>query len=90
MAEFPVYECHKRVRAAKISDPLLRIHGTGKPQIEVEIDGQRQLADVPANIWARGEAMRGDYLVIYDDGYTSWSPRGAFEAGYHLAEKVDG
>lgn len=29
------------------------------------------------------------YLVQYDDGYTSWSPKDAFEQGYTLLETVD-
>lgn len=36
----------------------------------------------PCSIFARGDPARGDYLVRYDDGYLSWSPKAAFEAGY--------
>jgi hypothetical protein len=31
---------------------------------------------------ARGAPKIGDYFVIYEDGYQSWSPKAAFESGY--------
>lgn len=37
---------------------------------------------VPFNFFSRGEPKIGDYLVRYDDGYLSWSPKKAFEEGY--------
>jgi hypothetical protein len=75
------YVCHKRVKAARVVGP-----------IGPEVDG---MCDVPcedgtrvadAAVFARGVAQPGDYLVQYEDGYVSWSPRKAFEDGYTLAE----
>jgi len=37
---------------------------------------------VPRNFFARSAPIPGDYIVIYDDGYKSWSPVKAFEEGY--------
>jgi len=42
-----------------------------------------EVIPVPAGIFARGTPSIGeDYLVRYEDGYVSWSPKAAFEAGY--------
>jgi hypothetical protein len=84
MQELPVYLCHKKVRALKIGD------------IEI-FEGQVAII-VPENTnypsftteqgWAsRYKGSRSDpgYYVVYDDGYTSWSPTEAFESGYSLA-----
>ncbi len=38
--------------------------------------------EVPESFFARGLPDVGDYLVIYEDGYMSWSPKKAFEEGY--------
>lgn len=38
---------------------------------------------LPDNFTARGTPEAGDYLVRYDDGYLSWSPKKVFEEGYH-------
>jgi len=36
--------------------------------------------------FARGRPSDGDYLVRYEDGYLSWSPKKAFENGYTKVE----
>ena len=42
-----------------------------------------EVIPVPAGIFARGTPSIGeDYLVRYEDGYVSWSPKAAFETGY--------
>ena len=42
-----------------------------------------EVIPVPAGIFARGTPSIGeDYLVRYEDGYVSWSPKATFEAGY--------
>lgn len=76
---WPEYVSHKRVRAVKI--------------VMIEVDcvtialpnGCVSMIEVPLKLFARGEAKPGDYLVVYDDGYMSWSPAKAFEDGYTLA-----
>ena len=75
------WQSHKIVRAAKIvavkvaPDPLnWLVEGA---------DGKPMLYRPPVDICARDYFPKpGDYLVVYDDGYTSWSPGSAFEAGY--------
>lgn len=37
------------------------------------------------NKWQEGQETMGDgYLVIYEDGYRSWSPKAIFERCYRL------
>ena len=80
--EMPQYHCHKKVRALQID----RIE-TGAERI---IDGFTVFFVDPAYppkairaaVFARGLPQHGDYMVKYDDGYWSWSPRKAFEEGY--------
>ena len=38
--------------------------------------------EVTPSVFARGRPNLGDYIVIYDDGYKSWSPAKTFEDGY--------
>lgn len=81
-SKLPVFQCHKRVRAGQIR------------AYEIDQDGVKAtiwLDDLPgmvisAGVFARGRPSPGDYFVVYDDGYQSWSPRAAFEDGYLIEE----
>ena len=83
--EPPLYQCHKQVRAFKIE------------QMNWHYPTTEEEAPVPAYMLIQGEgfAVResgdwcykhepsiGGYLVIYDDGYHSYSPAAAFGKGY--------
>lgn len=81
MTDLSKWKCHKEVHATKIA------------AIEFEADGSAKVA--PADVmWptystkpgfrARFRGDEGDlgYLVVYEDGYESWSPSKAFEEGY--------
>lgn len=84
-AELPSYRCHKVVRA-------LKIHQVIDPtQPGNESDGSRMLHPMDARFspfrvdgdYARKHnPQSGGYFVVYDDGYKSFSPAIAFEAGY--------
>lgn len=76
----PRYRSHKIVRAAQIA--WWHQSGIGPINVHVSIDGTRHVIEALPNTFARGAAVVGDYLVVYDDGYISWSPRKAFEDGY--------
>ena len=41
-----------------------------------------EVLDIPDSVVSRGFPQIGDYVVLYDDGYMSWSPVKAFEEGY--------
>lgn len=78
--ELPLYQCHKQVRAAKITGV--------EPQNPRTLTTTLQLGDIQASTevsaeWhAKHEPTIGSYYVVYADGYTSCSPAQAFEEGY--------
>ncbi len=92
----PQYQCHKRVRAARIvsiesapeSGEILFLD---KPDPR-EVSGSR-LAGTQLHVdaaWVRKHMpMIGGYFVQYEDGYSSYSPAEAFESGYSLTSKMD-
>jgi hypothetical protein len=87
MSQLADWKCHKIVKAGKI----LEISGgygitTGGVVIVEDINGAPCQVEMPANAFARGMPHVGDYIVIYDDGYKSWSPAKAFEDGYDRIE----
>lgn len=72
--EMPRYQSHKKVWA-------LQIKAVDGHKLSFE---NANYADVekPSELFARYKPVAGDYLVVYDDGYESFSPREPFEAGY--------
>jgi hypothetical protein len=85
----PLYQCHKKVRAAKIGS--IAQHGqTGAASLDLVMPegvGERFLSvDVTAEWMARFKPETGGYYVVYQDGYASFSPAKAFEEGYELLE----
>jgi hypothetical protein len=83
--KLPRYRSHKIVRAAQIA--WWHQGGIGPIDVHVDIDGARHVIEAPPDTFARGAAVVGDYIVVYDDGYISWSPRQAFEDGYTRVEE---
>lgn len=78
------YRCHKVVTAGKIV-AAERNETTGG--CFVTVLGGEQINVHPDILAKAGQAMDANikdmgYLVVYDDGYTSWSPTKAFEEGY--------
>lgn len=85
--EAPKYRCHKEVHALKIAD--IKPYGFEDP--DAETDGSLIIfpADegygpfrVPGSYARKHDPKIGGYYVIYEDGYTSFSPAAAFESGY--------
>ncbi len=76
--EMPKYRCHKEVWALKISHISLTQEGA---TITPEDDGYAPFA-VSAGYMKKHRPVAGGYYVVYQDGYKSFSPRAAFEAGY--------
>lgn len=80
MKQLPRYRCHKVVSALQIERILpnprgCELHFTDKSFCPHQVDF----------VWMRKhDPVPGGYLVAYDDGYLSFSPREAFEAGYTL------
>ncbi len=89
-AEMPRYKCHKEVHALKIGSITHTHDSEGKDDINkctfypedesfkaIEIDSGWCYRKVPID-----HHNDCGYLVIYADGYRSWSPTKVFEDGY--------
>lgn len=79
----PQYQCHKKVRAARI----VEIHGNSDDSCDLQIDlgigVERAKLTVPDEwMMKHSPVLVGGYLVRYDDGCLSYSPEQAFEEGY--------
>ena len=77
--EMPKYECHKKVWALKISGIVDDQHGGVYFQPAEE--GYDKVPMSPEYV-AKHKPEVGGYYVVYEDGYKSFSPAGAFESGY--------
>lgn len=82
--KLPLWQCYKRVRAAKIlaieTRTLLQLEGGIFWRVEV---GYHE----------KHKPRPGGYYVLYEDGYESFSPAETFEAGYDrisLLESAEG
>ena len=77
----PAWQSHKTVHADKIDavgpDKLLLECGGTVNLGETDLSLRIQVSDKKPKV--------GDYYVEYEDGYRSWSPAEAFEAGYTRA-----
>lgn len=81
------YQSHKIVEAALIAAADFRADGSGRVVIVGDGDTASRTFDVPPgfkrpNTNPKMSVDGGDYLVRYEDGYLSWSPKAIFEAGY--------
>jgi hypothetical protein len=80
MTDWPEYESHKVVRAAKIS-AIEDVGGTltifVKPFDDHAVEVYR-----PTHESMIGEARVGGYAILYPDGFKSISPAKQFEEGY--------
>jgi hypothetical protein len=79
MAQMPRYQSHKKVWALKIK--TIRHTEAGGAIITPEESGYAPFPVDDAYMQKHGP-QEGGYYVVYDDGYRSWSPASAFEAGY--------
>jgi len=87
--ELPKYRCHKEVWALKIkaieqSAPDKNIPG-GSWEILPE-EAEYTPLTVTHDWFLKHSPVAGGYLVVYKDGYQSFSPAGAFEDGYTLID----
>lgn len=72
------WKSHKVVSAGKV----LSVNLTDM-QLGVENDaGGIDLVYFTETLVSRSIPQLGDYYVVYEDGYASWSPAKAFEEGY--------
>ena len=82
----PRYKCHKEVWALKVScviDPTRDGCESDGTLILVPEDESRFAPFRVSREYVRKHAPKaGGYYVVYEDGYTSFSPADAFESGY--------
>lgn len=81
------YKCHKVVHAGQIQGMIEPPPSLpGEPAFwAVKVNYEEIM--VPAAVFARATPEIDDYLVQYEDGYLSWSPKGVFEDGYTLLDR---
>lgn len=82
--ELPLYKCHKVVRAGVICS----WHSHGFVSVEVRGTNTTFEIEVGDDWIQKHNPKSGGYLVVYEDGYLSYSPASAFEAGYRQLEPV--
>jgi hypothetical protein len=84
MSDLATWKCHKIVKAGKILPvQIVNDDGEGTSIVTVEDrNGAPCAIAVRGGFFARGMPGVGDYLVIYEDGYKSWSPAKALEDWY--------
>lgn len=76
------YRCHKIVEAQDLREKHVQCSFGDGGRMIVVITGTTERYEIPANKIASVEEPEDGYLVKYEDGYVSWSPREVFENGY--------
>lgn len=83
--EMPQYQCHKKVWALKIKEIVAQDTGDdewdGSYVASWEDDGYGPMR-LSAAFCEKHSPVAGGYIVVYEDGYQSFSPAQAFESGY--------
>lgn len=74
----PRWQCHKRVHADKITE-ISETNEEGVCEIILQSSG---ILPVTLGFMQKHNPQVGGYIVIYDDGYHSYSPAEPFESGY--------
>lgn len=76
--DWPDYQCHKVVQAL----PLVGIsHAEDAPEAALRFEDGSDL--IVSEDWLKKHSPQvGGYVVRYEDGYLSWSPKDVFESGY--------
>lgn len=77
--ELPKYQCHKIVRAAKITR---MVENDREHSLDMRLEGIEGYVSLSLNWGRKHQPQVGGYYVAYEDGYTSYSPAAAFDAGY--------
>lgn len=77
------YKCNKIVEAGEIASlGFGHVIMIGGECVHLDKDAEDRITKAMTDDWAKGLG----YLVRYEDGYLSWSPKDAFEGGYTLIE----
>ncbi len=84
MKELPLYQCHKRVKAAQIKG----VTEGPRAGLLTFTDFEIEPVTVTLEFLAKHKPQPGWYFIVYEDGYQSASPAAAFEGGYHAVERA--
>lgn len=84
----PLYQSHKVVTAAKI-DAVEVIESDGTGRLLLAAGDVVHVHVVTPEYMAKHQPVAGGYYVRYEDGYESFSPAEAFEAGYRAIDAGD-
>lgn len=79
--EMPKYNCHKQVHALKIKMVGIGDDGSG---LITPANPNYSAFEVSKEFMDKHSPKHGGYYVVYKDGYKSFSPADAFDAGYTL------
>lgn len=88
--KLPEYICHKKVRAIKIAAiEQARSPKNGLTDCAIIMPAEEgyDAFIVDNEFMNKHKPVVGGYFVIYEDGYTSFSPAAAFESGYTRVEQ---
>jgi hypothetical protein len=94
-SDWPYYQCHKRVRAIKIKVIVPKANpditgrsAAGSYGAYIIPEKQGDILSVDDSFMTKHKPEVGGYIVVYDDGYMSYSPAKAFEEGYTRLDHV--
>lgn len=84
------YQSHKKVWALKIAQLIWPEdeEPNEAPVVLIPADEGFSPVDCEKAMFSRYKPAPGDYLVVYEDGYRSFSPAKAFEEGYTKIESA--
>lgn len=88
-AVLPEYQCHKKVRAARILDVMQEPNIQKNEMLySLKLDHPTTTIISIAKAWfEKNHPEKGGFFVVYEDGYASYSPAKAFEEGYTLIQQ---
>lgn len=80
------YRSHKIVEAADLGSKNIQVllNGNGSISVTIAHGDKAEYLEIPASRVASKtiDEIEDGYVVRYDDGFVSWSPRKPFEDGY--------
>lgn len=85
----PAWRCHKVVKAARIEAAMPNATTMQLGLVWDALDGYstcREAIDVDMQWCVQHKPELGGYLVVYEDGTTSYSPAEAFKTSYDRVE----
>lgn len=96
--DLPEYQCHKRVKAVQIHSVVTDAErasienrvSDGGVYLLFRLAGEQKDYEITEDdeYLKKHNPKPGGYYLVYEDGYRSFSPAGAFESGYSPVEPV--